>query len=106
MRSLILLALVALAALPLAAREHGRGSRRVVVERSRCAPYPRWEARDHDDRGWGDRRWEGRRWDERWENRRWASRYDCEDDRLILGPLPLPRPLLPPFRGQVMIRIH
>ena len=101
MRSLILLVLAALAAFPMAAHEHGREPRRFVVERPRCTPYPRWEARDRDDRGWGNRHW-----DERWEHRRWASRYNCDDDRLVLGPLPLPRPLLPPFHGRVVIRIH
>lgn len=100
MRSLVLLALAVLATLPLAAHGHGRGPRRfVVVERYSCAPYPRWEARRWDDRRWDDCR------DERWERRRAYGRHDCDDDRLVLG-LPLPRPLLPPLRGQVVIRLR
>lgn len=98
MRSLVLLALAVLATLPLSAHEHGRGPRRVVVvERPHCAPQPRWEVRHWDDRRWDDRR------DDRWERRRAYSRYDCDDDRIVLG---LPRPLLPPLRGRVVIRLR
>jgi len=100
MRSLVLLALATLAALPLSAHEHGRGPRRVVVvERPYGAPSPRWEARHWDDRRWDDR------YDGRWERRRAYGRYDCDDDRIVLG-LPLPRPLLPPLRGRVVIHLR
>lgn len=100
MRSLVLLALAVLATLPLSAHEHGRGPRRfVVIERPTCAPYPRWEARH-----WEDRRWEDRR-DDRWERRRAYGRYDCDDDRIVLG-LPLPRPLLPPVAGRIVIHLR
>jgi hypothetical protein len=93
MRSLVLLALAALAAFPLSAHDHWRGPRRVmVVEAPRCAPY----------QGWGDRRWEH----ERWEHRGYYQRYACDDDRVILGPLPLPRPLAPPFLGRMELRIR
>ncbi len=96
MRSLVLLALAVLATLPLSAHEHGRGPRRfVVVERPTCAPQPRWEARHWDDR----------RWDDRWERRHAYRRYDCDEERIVLG-LPLPRPLLPPLRGHVVIRLR
>ncbi|MBP7617025.1 MAG: hypothetical protein KA743_00830 [Geothrix sp.] len=96
MRSLVLLALAVLATLPLSAHGHGRGPRRiVVVERPTCAPQPRWEARHWDDR----------RWDDRWERRHAYRRYDCDEERIVLG-LPLPRPLLPPLRGHVVIRLR
>jgi hypothetical protein len=88
MRSLVLLTLVALAAIPLSAHDHWRSPRRVVVvAESHYAPYHRWD----------DRRWDH----DRWERRSYDHRYDCDDDRVILRPLPLPRPLAPPFPGRV-----
>jgi len=91
MRRLVLLALVTLVAFPLSAHDHWRGPRRVVViEAPRCAPYRHWDAH---------------RWDDRWEHRAWMRRHDCdEDDRVLLGPLP--RPLEPPFRGHLELRIR
>lgn len=94
MRSLVLLALVTLAALPLSARDHGRDRRAVVVVRESCRPSHRWEARHYDDR----------RWDDRWERHayygRHARRHDCDDDRVFL------RPLAPPFAGRVVLRFR
>ncbi|WLT31678.1 hypothetical protein [Geothrix sp. PMB-07] len=91
MRSLVLFALATLATLPLSA--HGRcwqGPRRVVViEAPRCSPY---------------RHWDERRWEDRWERRAWHRHHDCDDDRIILRPLP--RPLTPPFEGRVEFRIR
>ena len=93
MQRLVLLALVALAAFPLSAHDHWRRPGRVVVvEGPRCAAGHRW-----DERYWDDRR------DERWEHRGWVRRHDCDDDRIYL---PLPRPLLPPFRGRVELRFR
>jgi|GEM_PF-2957097 hypothetical protein len=86
MRSLVLLALTALAALPLSAHEHGR-CRVLVVE----APRPlyrhdyreRWEHRDHDRRDW--------------------HRADrCEEDRILVRP----RLATPPFGLGLDIRIR
>lgn len=99
MRSLALLALVTLATLPLSAHDHWRDRRRpVVVAEASCRPAHRWEARRYDDR----------RWDDRWERRAYygpsARRYDCDDDRIVLRPLP--RLLAPPFVGRVELRIH
>jgi hypothetical protein len=86
MRPLSLLALMALAAIPLSAHDHWRDPRRVVVvAEPRFAPC---------------RHWEGRRWDARWERHGYVRRYDC-DDRVLLRILPLPRPLDPPFQGRV-----
>ncbi len=91
MRRLSLLVLVALAAIPVSAHDHWRDSRRVVVvAEPRFAPYPHWE---------------GRRWDDRWDRHGYVRRHDC-DDRVILRPLPLPRPLVPPFRGLVELRLR
>jgi hypothetical protein len=90
MRSLVLLALAALAAFPLSAHDHWRGPRRVVViEAPRCAPY---------------RHWDDRRCDDRWERRAWYRRHDCDDDRVIFRPLP--RPLVAPFEGRVELRLR
>ena len=96
MRRLILLALVALVAFPLSA--HGRWARprRVVVYEDSCRDsYRRWD----------DDRWEGRgpsyyRGYSRGDDRR----YDCDDDRLVLRPLP--RPLAPPFQGRLELWIR
>lgn len=103
MRPLVLLALAALAAFPLSARDHGRRPRRVVIiEAPRCAPHSRWE-----DRRWNDR------WHDRWERRARHHRHDCddredrherEDDRIMLRPLS--RPLAPPFEGRMELRIR
>jgi hypothetical protein len=98
MRRLVLLALVALVAFPLSAHDHWRGSRRVVVE-APCRPRHRW---DED-------RWE-RRDSDRYCERSWyrhSDRYDdCDGDRVVFGPLPLPRPLAPPFQGRVELRFR
>jgi hypothetical protein len=98
MRHLVLLALVALVAVPLSAHDHHwRGPRRVVVEVS-CRPSYRGE-----ERRWDDDRWERSRYDRRYE-RRYERRYGCDDDRVILQPLP--RPLVPPFQGRVELRLR
>lgn len=94
MRSLVLLALAALAAFPLSAHGRWHSPRRVVVvEAPRYAPYRHW-----DDRCWNDR------WDSRWEYRAWRRHHDCDDERLFLRPLP--RPLAPPFEGRVELYIR
>lgn len=97
MRSLILLALVALAAIPLSAHDHWRDRRPVRVEES-CRPAHRWEAR----------RLEARYRNDRWERpshyRPYDRRYDCDDARIILRPLP--RPLATPYLGRVELRFH
>lgn len=87
MRRLALLALVALAAFPLSA--HGRWARprRVVVYEDSCRDTYR--------------RWDGDRWNHRGS---WVRRYDCDDERVILRPLP--RPLVPPFQGRVELWIR
>ena len=98
MRSLVLLALVTLATLPLAAHDRWDVPRRgEVFEAPRCAPYRHWEAR----------RWEGRcdeRRDERWDERRHhptrAWRYDCDGERSNL------LPLAPSFRGRLVVRFR
>jgi hypothetical protein len=74
MRRLSLLALVALAALPLSAHDHWRDSHRVVVvAEPRFAPCRPWKAR-------------------RWERQGYVRRRDC--GRVSLWPLP-------PFQGGV-----
>jgi hypothetical protein len=96
MKALTLLALAALATLPLSAHDAWREPRRVVVmEAPRCAPYPRWEARHRQDR-----------WDDHWERRGWYRRQDWSDrdDRVLLQSLP--RPLGPPFGGRVELRFR
>ena len=94
MRSLVLLALVTLATLPLAAHDRWDAPRRrEVFEAPRCAPYRHWEARRWDER------WEGR-WDEHRHPRNQAWRHDCDDERSHL------RPLAPPFRGRLMVRFR
>jgi hypothetical protein len=99
MQRLVLLALVALAAFPLSAHGHWRGSRRVVVVEAPCRPRHHW---DED-------RWERRDPDRYREYGRYrhAERYDDWDgDRVVFGPLPLPRPLAPPFQGRVELRFR
>jgi hypothetical protein len=97
MRRLVLLTLVTLAAFPLSAHDHWHGPRRVmVVEAPRCAP----------SRGWEDSRWDNRyerRYERRHDHGGWVHR-DCDEDRVILRPMP--RPLYPPFEGHVVIRLH
>ena len=90
MKALALLALAALAALPLSAHEAWYEPRRGVVEAPLYAPYPRWEVRHRHDR-----------WDDRWEHRGHYHRQDWDDrdDRVIHRPLP--RSLNPPFGGWV-----
>jgi hypothetical protein len=95
MRRLALLALVALAVAPLSAHDHyWRRPRRVIVVEGSCRPYDRGEYRH-----WDEDRWERRDYD-----RRYSRRYECDDDRVILRPLP--RPLAPPFQGRVEFWIH
>ena len=102
MRSLVLLALVTFATLPLAAHDPWGAPRpRVVFEAPRCAPYRHREAQCRDERR--DERWDERRderWDERWHHPTRAWRYDCDDERSHL------RPLAPPFRGRLMVRFR
>lgn len=89
--STLLLAL--LTALPLAAHGHHgcRGPRRtvVVVRPVYGDPGPWREARrwacDHDRRPWG---------------------YREADEDLLVVQAPLPRPLLPPVRGCVVLRLR
>ena len=113
MRSLALLGLLALSALPLAARDHGygpwrgRGPRRVVVldarpdRDDRC--YDRYDDR-YDRGGRYDR---GDRWDrddDRWEGRACRDdrpRYRAYDDDVVVVS---PRPLAPPWRSRVVFR--
>ena len=102
MRSLALLALAALAALPLSAHDHWRGHRPAVVIQESCRPAYRWEARRYADR----------RWENRWERHGYYRhdrdddyrRYDYDDARVILRPLP--GPLAPPFEGRVVLRFR
>jgi hypothetical protein len=63
MRSLILLALAVLAALPLAAHERGfsRSRGRIEFEASR-APYHRLDRERWEHRGWERRDWERQAW--------------------------------------------
>lgn len=90
MRSLVLLALVTLATLPLVAHDRWEAPRRrVVFEAPRCAPSPHWDAR-----GWDERR------GERWQHRNQAWRHDCDDERGHL------RPLAPPFRSRLVVRFR
>jgi hypothetical protein len=92
MRPLLSLALVALAAFPLSAHGHWRRPRRVVVVQEDAC-------RD------AYRRWDGDRWERRAPSydrgyyRDDDRRYDCDDDRVVLRPLP--RPLAPPFQARV-----
>jgi hypothetical protein len=103
MRHLVLLALVALVAVPLSAHGRWHGPRRVVEVEDFCRhPHDRWEGRRFD----GDR-WERRstyRHDERRFDRRYDRRESCDDDRIVFGPLP--RPLVPPFLGRVELRLR
>ena len=106
MRSLALLGLLALSALPLAARDHGhgpwrgRGPRRVVVLEAR----PDRDDRDYDryyDRYDRDGRYD--RDDDRWEGRACRDdrpRYRAYDDVVVVRP----RPLAPPWRSRVVFR--
>jgi len=100
MRSLALLALAALAALPLSAHGYGCHHRPWVEFRESCAPAYSWEARHHEARRHDDRPWNDR-WEDRYRDQRW-DRYDrdCEEPRVIL------RPLAPPFVGRVVIRLR
>ena len=103
MRSLALLGLLALSALPLAAHDHGhgpwrgRGPRRVVVLEARPGCYDRDDRYDrYDDRYDRD--------DDRWDRR--ACRDDrpryraYEDDVVVVRP----RPLAPPWRSRIVVR--
>ena len=95
MRSLILLALTALAALPLSAHEHGRG-RVLVVEAPRplyrCATRESWEQREYRAR---ERR-------EDWGHQAWHRGYGCEEGRVLLRP----GLHVPPFGLGLDIRIR
>jgi hypothetical protein len=92
MRSLALLALAALAVLPLSAHDHWRDRRPVFVVEDSCRPAHRW-----DDRHYEDRRWEDRR-----DRHAQYRRYDCDDARVILRA----RPLAPPFQGRIELRFR
>ena len=123
MRSLALLGLLALSALPLAAHDHGhgpwrgRGPRRVVVVEARPGCYDRSYDR-YDDRYDRDGRYDDRydrdgrydrgdRWDrddDRWEGRTCRDdrpRYRAYDDDVVVV---RPRPLAPPWRSRVVFR--
>jgi hypothetical protein len=97
MRSLALLALAALAALPLSAHDHWRDRRPVFVVEDSCRPVHRWE-----QRRWDDPRYEDQRWEDRWERHAHYRRYDCDDGRVILRA----RPLAPPFQGRIELRFR
>ena len=96
MRRLVLLALVALVAVPLSAHDHWRGPRRVVEDS--YSPHYRGEGRR-----WDDGRWERRAYERRYD-RRYERRYDCDDERMVLRPLP--HPLALPFPGRVELWIR
>jgi hypothetical protein len=85
MRSLTLLALAALAALPLSAHDDCRAHRSVVVLES-CRHFSRWEAH---------------RWDNRWEHRAYPRRYDRDEGPVCL--YPQPHPLAAPFEGRLWL---
>jgi len=89
MRSLLLLALVALATLPLSAHDHGRGRRMVVIESPGWDRHPRWEARHWED-------WRARQ--------AWRRHHDCEDGRTHYRVHP--RPLERPFGGRLELRFR
>jgi hypothetical protein len=106
MRSLTLLApaaltLLALAALPLSAHDHWRDRRPAVVIEEPCRSYGRWEAR---------------RWENRWEPRAYRRGYDCDEGRYVsrrddcdegrVYLRSMPRPLLPPFEGRVVLHFR
>ena len=106
MRSLALLGLIVLSALPLAAhdRDHDRGpwrdreSRRRVVEarpdvyyRAYGRPYVRYEDRRDDDR-WEDRACR--------DDRPRYRAYDDDDDFVVVRP----RRLIAPWRARVVLR--
>ncbi len=93
MRRLVLLALVALVAVPLSAHDHWRHPRRVVITDAH-RPHYRGEAR----------RWDEDHWERSRYPRRYNHRYDCGDDRVILRPLPHPPAL--PFQGRVELWIR
>jgi hypothetical protein len=88
MRTLTLLALTVLAALPLSAHDHCRDHRSVVVLEP-CRPFPCGEAR---------------RWDDHWEHRAYPRRYRRDEGRICL--YPLPRPLMPPFEGRLLLHLR
>ena len=99
MRSLVLFALSALAALPLAAREHGRGpAHGPLVPASRPVyryeARERWEPREH--RAWGYLARQD--WDRRHSRRIYG--YGCEEDRLLVRPGWMAAP------SGLVIRIH
>lgn len=110
MRSLALLGLIVLSALPLAAhdRDHDRGpwrgreSRRMVVE-ARPTFYYRPYDRPYDH---ADDRYEDRRDDDRWEggacrdDRPRYRAYDDDDDFVVVRP----RRLIAPWRARVVLR--
>lgn len=95
MRRLVLLAFVALVAFPLSARGYGHRSRRVVVMEDGCRP----------SRDWDNERWEHYGYGHRGH---YSRQRDCDEDRIVYGvrPLPIPRPLAPPFQGRVELWIR
>ena len=96
MRSLILLALTFLAALPLSAhdRSFNRGQGRVEFEAPR-SPY-RYLERE---------RWEHRHWERRaWERHGWRQSDACEDDRYRVSPRFTVCP--PPFGARLELRLR
>lgn len=111
MRSLALLGLLALSALPLAARDHGhspwrgRGPRRVVVLEARANRddrfYDGYYGDDRDGRydryGRDEDRWEGRAC--RGDRPRYRA-YDDDDDVVVVRP----RPLAPSWRSRIVLR--
>jgi hypothetical protein len=105
MRSLVLLALVTLAAFPLSAHDHGYGPRRVVVvEAPRCAPRHAWEEHRWDHR-YDHRHGYYEHDDYRYDHHVWPH-HDCDGDRVVFRALPMPRPLTPPFAAQVELRLR
>jgi len=95
MKVLALLALAALAVLPLSAHNASREPRRVVVEAPRCNLHPRWEVGYRHDR-----------LDGRWEHRGWYRGHDWDDRADRASCRPVPRPLGPPYGGRVELRFR
>lgn len=86
MRPLVLFALAILVALPLSAHGRQPRPRRIVVVESGCRPFAQ--------------SWEVERWEHRDHRRYHRHGRDC-DGRVVL-----PRPLAPPFLGQVGVWVR
>ncbi len=87
MRTLVLLALTATAALPLSAHDHWHDRRPVIVIEESCRPAHRWE---------------NRRWENRWERHAYNHHRDWDDDRVAVWA----HPLALPFQGRIDVRLR